>query len=169
MRDWAQVPVFGARAEAERYTVRPSAYGLIDGGRGQLAVVRTSHGVFLPGGGIEEGETPEQAVVREALEECGLAVRAGDWAIHAVQFIYSESERTHFEKLSTFVDATVEAVASSATEADHTPEWMAPEAASRLLSPESHRWAVDCWRSKRDETLGRTDPPSGISIRGASR
>lgn len=149
MKDWTQVPVFGARAEAERYTVRPSAYGLIDDGRGQLAVVRTSHGVFLPGGGIEEGEMPEQAVVREALEECALAVRAGDWAIYAVQFIYSESERTHFEKLSTFVDATVEAVASSATEADHTLEWVSLEAASQILTPESHRWAVDCWRRRR--------------------
>jgi len=148
MKDWTAVPVFGARAEAERYTVRPSAYGVVEGGDGQLAVVRTSHGVFLPGGGIEEGETPEQTVVREALEECGLAVRAGDWKIHAVQFIYSESERTHFEKLSTFVDATVEAVASLATEADHELEWMAPEAAFQLLSPESHRWAVDRWRSR---------------------
>jgi 8-oxo-dGTP diphosphatase len=148
MKDWNEAPVFGVRAEAEHYTVRPSAYGVVEGSRGQLAVVRTSHGVFLPGGGIEEGEMPEQAVVREALEECGLAVRAGDWAIYAVQFIYSESERTHFEKLSTFVDATVETVASLATEADHALEWMAPEAASRLLSPESHRWAVDCWRSR---------------------
>jgi 8-oxo-dGTP pyrophosphatase MutT (NUDIX family) len=94
---------------------------------------------------------PQQAVVRETLEECGLGVRAGAWAICAVQFIYSESERTHFEKPSTFVDATVEAVASSATEADHKLEWMAPEAASRLLSPESHRWAVDCWRNRRKQ------------------
>jgi 8-oxo-dGTP diphosphatase len=149
MKDWAEAPVFGTRAEGERYTVRPSAYGLIEDGRGQIAVVRTSHGVFLPGGGIEEGETPEQAVVREALEECGLAVRAGDWATYAVQFIYSESERTHFEKLSTFVDATVEAVASSATEADHELEWVAPEAASRLLTPESHGWAVERWRNRK--------------------
>jgi 8-oxo-dGTP diphosphatase len=149
MKDWTEVPVFGARVETERYTVRLSAYGVVEGGDGQLAVVRTSYGVFLPGGGIEEGETPQQAVVRETLEECGLAVRAGDWVIKAVQFIYSEADRAHYEKLSTFVDATVEAVASLVTEADHALEWMTPEAASRLLSPESHRWAVDCWRFAR--------------------
>ena len=149
MKDWTEVPVFGVRGEAEHYTVRPSAYGVAEDSRGQLAVVRTSYGVFLPGGGIEEGETPEQAVVRETLEECGLVVRVGGWKIHAVQFIYSEADRAHYEKLSTFVDATVEAVASLVTEADHALEWMAPEAASRLLSPESHRWAVDCWRGRR--------------------
>lgn len=149
MKDWTEAPVFGVREGAERYTVRPSAYGLVENGRGQLAVVRTSHGVFLPGGGIEEGETPEQAVVREALEECGLAVRVGGWKACAVQFIYSEADRAHYEKLSTFVDATVEAVASSATEADHKLEWVALEAAPQILSPESHGWAVDCWRNRR--------------------
>ena len=61
-----------------------------------------------------------------------------------MQFIYSESERTHFEKLSTFVDAAVEAVASSATEADHTLEWGAvhsevKETVAKFLYDETRR------------------------------
>ena len=30
---------------------------------------------FLPGGGVEEGETPDRTAVREALEETGYAIR----------------------------------------------------------------------------------------------
>jgi 8-oxo-dGTP diphosphatase len=146
MEDWRDAPVFGVRIEAQRYTVRPSVYGVVEDGRGQIAVVRTPQGFTLPGGGIEEGETTEQTAVREALEECGLAVRVGSWAIRAVQFIYSESERTYFEKLSIFVDATVEGVAGPGTEADHELVWMTPEAASEALLAESHRWAVESWR-----------------------
>jgi 8-oxo-dGTP diphosphatase len=38
----------------------------------------------LPGGGIEAGETPEEAVVREVREETGLAARV-------VRFLYEET------------------------------------------------------------------------------
>ena len=73
-------------------------------------------------------------------------MRTGPWSACAVQFIYSESERAHFEKRSTFVDAAVAAVASSATEADHELVWVAPDTASGILYAESHRWAVESWK-----------------------
>jgi 8-oxo-dGTP diphosphatase len=143
MEDWRESPVFGVPTAGRRYTVRPSAYALIEDGHGRLAVVRTPQGVTLPGGGIEDGETPAQAAVREALEECGLIVRAGSWAIRAVQFSYSESDRAHYEKWSTFLDAVVEAVAHSGVEEDHELVWVAPGAAIEILASESHRWAVE--------------------------
>ncbi|WP_143448075.1 NUDIX domain-containing protein [Kineosporia sp. R_H_3] len=44
---------------------------LVRGGR--LLLLRSRHGdLKLPGGGVEPGETPERAVVRELGEECGL-------------------------------------------------------------------------------------------------
>ena len=49
---------------------------------GRLLLVRRGHDPqrgrwSLPGGRVEAGESPEQAVEREVLEETGLAVRAG--------------------------------------------------------------------------------------------
>ena len=46
---------------------------------GRVALIRRERGeeppyYLFPGGGVEEGETPEDAAVREALEELGLRV-----------------------------------------------------------------------------------------------
>jgi len=144
--DWQAAPTFGSRDDGAVYTVRPSAYGLAADERGSLALVRTPQGLFLPGGGIERGETPARAVERELLEECGMIVRAGRWSVSAVQFKYSETEHEHFEKRSTFMDVLVERVASSGGEADHELVWMAPESASSTLTDGSHGWAVEQWR-----------------------
>lgn len=46
---------------------------------GKVLITNGKHGTYvwhgLPGGGIDEGETPEQAAAREALEEVGVAVK----------------------------------------------------------------------------------------------
>ena len=148
LEDWQEAPVFGVPADGGQNVVRPSAYALIEDERGRLAIVRTAEGVFLPGGGIEAGETPALAVKREAFEECGLVVRARGWTARAVQFAYSAREKTHFEKRSTFLEAVVEAAAPSGTEPDHELVWVSPETAPQLLSHESHGWAVASWRSR---------------------
>jgi 8-oxo-dGTP diphosphatase len=148
MDDWEKAPIFGVRIGGEAWGVRPSAYGVVEDGHGRLAVVRTPEGVFLPGGGQEAGETPERAIEREVMEECGLGVQLGLWTTRAVQLIYSKQERAHFEKLSTFIAAVVEGPAGIPTEKDHELVWADPETAAQLLSHESHRWAVRQWRRR---------------------
>src|SRR5262249_53751290 len=131
--------------DGEMPVIRPSAYGLIPNGRGQLAVVRTARGIFLPGGGIEVGETPEAAVMREAFEECGLIVRLGVWSARAVQFVSSEPEGAHFEKRSTFIEGAVEEERDDSTglEDDHQLVWVNLKRATGILTLPSHSWAVE--------------------------
>jgi len=145
---WQEAPIFGERDHSVQYTVRPSAYCLIEDASGRLALVRTPQGIYLPGGGIEAGETPAQAVVRESLEECGFIVRAGSWELHAVQFCYSEAEKKYFEKRCTFVDAIVESAAPSGTEPGHELLWVAPAAALDLMLHECHGWAIQAWTNR---------------------
>jgi 8-oxo-dGTP pyrophosphatase MutT (NUDIX family) len=52
------------------------AYALIRDAEDRVLLVRAANGRFyLPGGRIEAGETPEQALAREIAEECGWSVR----------------------------------------------------------------------------------------------
>jgi 8-oxo-dGTP diphosphatase len=61
-------------------TEQPISTAIItDGGRVLMIRRREREGKLLwafPGGGIEQGETPEQAAVRETAEEVGLEVKA---------------------------------------------------------------------------------------------
>jgi 8-oxo-dGTP diphosphatase len=134
-------PVFGTRVEGCTYVLRPSAYALVRNARGDFAVVRTPHGCFLPGGGMEPDETPQQTVEREAREEGGFVLKPGVVAAQAIQFVYSTQEEEYFEKICEFVEAElVDMVAP--VEDDHELNWLSLEQALDSLSPESHRWAV---------------------------
>jgi 8-oxo-dGTP diphosphatase len=145
--DWGSAPVFGTRPDETTCVIRPSAYALVADEGGRVAVVRSRDGIFLPGGGIEAGETPEDAIQREALEECGLVLELGIAATRAVQFSYSASERTWFEKRSTFIDAAVAGTDPSRLEPGHELMWVDVETATRILSHESHARAVERWRN----------------------
>ena len=59
----------------ERDRVEPKAYAYVVRGDGQLLVFdhpAPDAGTQVPKGGVEPGETPEEAVVREVAEESGL-------------------------------------------------------------------------------------------------
>jgi 8-oxo-dGTP diphosphatase len=140
--DWHDAPVFGQSPSGTAVRIRPSAYAILRNDRGEFAVVRSREGVFLPGGGMEKGETPHETVIRETLEECGLSIRIGSWTTTAIQFAWSETEEIYFEKRSTFVNATILGPDTSRLEGDHELLWVGADGACELLTHESHAWAV---------------------------
>src|SRR5690349_3037864 len=145
MGSWADVRVFGSTPAGAQAIVRPSAYGIVNDGAQVLAVVRTPQGLFLLGGGMEPHELPQETVVRESLEECGLAVEIGAWVARAVDFWYSASDHVVYEKRSTFVDAMPIGLPVAGQEPDHELVWMDVEQAAAELAHPSHRWAVSQW------------------------
>ena len=142
MEDWTNVRVFGTRTDNLPLVVRPSAYAVI-WDHGRLAIVRQPlGGTFLPGGGIDAGETPEQAAIRETGEECGLIVQISSGVHRAIQFASSKDGHNCFEKRSWFFSAEVVRTAPELLTPNHETLWVSPEEAVRLLSHESHKYVV---------------------------
>ena len=146
--DWSGVRRFGALLESHRYSPRPSAYGFTVDAHGQVAVVRSEDGCFLPGGGIEAGETPERAVVREGLEECGLLLRVGACVTRAVQFSYSASDGAWYEKLCWFFTTEIAAEHPAAQLPGHEVLWLTRAEAIDALAHESQQWAMREWTAQ---------------------
>lgn len=62
---------------ADQLTWRPSAYGIVIKGESVLLSPQFEEGWYdLPGGGLDLGESPEEAVMREVKEETGMDIKA---------------------------------------------------------------------------------------------
>jgi 8-oxo-dGTP diphosphatase len=106
---------------------RVAAYADIRNDAGQLLLVQAVEAIggrwFLPGGGVEFGEHPDDAVRREVLEETGLSVISAelrqvasdvielpDTDLHSVRFIYTARIADQASELRDEVDgSTVQA------------------------------------------------------------
>ncbi|MEP6620883.1 MAG: NUDIX domain-containing protein [bacterium] len=145
LTEWNRVPVFGVPPADGRRTIRPSAYAVIANQDDMVAVVKTPRGIFLPGGGIDRGESVEAAIIREVREECGLVVTVGVWNTRAIEHLYSAEEETQFEKRSTFHVAMICGAPVDPIEPDHELIWLPSAAALSALSPPSHSFAIAEW------------------------
>ena len=136
-----RTPVFGERIPGATYTPRPSAYALIRDQQSRVAIVDAPDGVYLPGGGIDPGETAEAAVLREALEECGFEVEIVSQIARAVQLV-TRKNGTRVEKTSTFFTAIIVRHQPHAQEPGHEVLWLTVAEATSRLTHESHSWAI---------------------------
>lgn len=139
------IPQFGDCDPDAAYTLRPGGYAVIVSERGEVAVVLVNGRGYLPGGGQEVGgvgESPEQAAVREAREECGLSIRILSTIGVADELIHARAEGRHCRKRGTFFRAEVLSIEPGAGEPDHQLVWLPPAEAINALHHESQRWAV---------------------------
>ncbi len=158
---------FGTPVAGATYQFRPGGYAIVRRDDGKLAAVVTPVGVFLPGGGLEDGETLEEATVREVDEESGLRVRIVAAVGVADELVFVPDDDVYYRKRCTFFVAEVVGQ-GTASEADHELVWFTADEAAAKLSYASQRWALRQARGLTDIALVPIDhdgtPRSDVGV-----
>lgn len=128
------------------YRDRAGAYGIVLR-HGTVLCVWQGSELQLPGGGIDPGESPLQALHREVMEETGWRIAGPDGAMprrlgafqrHAWLWDYGYWAR----KVQAVYLARAVARLGPPTEPDHRPVWLAPDAAAAELQIDGDRMVV---------------------------
>jgi 8-oxo-dGTP diphosphatase len=135
------IPEFGERIPGNEYRPRPGAYAVIIDERGRLALFRKKDRYFLPGGGIEPGETPEEALSREVREEIGWSVAIIRKIGKATQYVITKSEN-HCAIQATYYEARLLQRIGEPEEPGDELLWLPQPEAIALLPRQSDAWAI---------------------------
>lgn len=137
------VLVFGIQEAGITYRHRPGAYALIYDQQRNICLVNTPEGYALPGGGIENDESKDEALRREIREETGYKVVIGPYIGTAFHFKHSPKEG-YIKKECFYYACSFRFAERAPLEKDHVPEWYTySEALEKLQEKEpAHFWAV---------------------------
>ena len=135
---------FGEKKEGIEYIKRPAAYCLLfNSQKDKIAIIQKNDGnYFLPGGGIENKETHQECLTREALEEMGMDIDIGRFVGTARRYFYSTNEYKYYLSEGYFYLCTMVKQISEPTEEDHSLRWLKPIKAIDNLFHEHQSWAI---------------------------
>src|SRR6056297_1510074 len=118
------------------YRPRPGVYAILPGDSGLLLTRQEepSPEIQLPGGGIDPGESPLQALHREVREETGWRIAGARRLGVYRRFAYMPEYDMWAEKICTIFVATPVLQLSEPTEPGHSVIWASAEQATELLA-----------------------------------
>jgi 8-oxo-dGTP diphosphatase len=131
---------FGHMEPGIVYTQRRAAYLVVVSDEGKVAMVRGRQSYFLPGGGAELGETPEETITREVLEELARSVRLLRKLGEAIQYFYAPADDRHYRMHASFFAGQF--TDELCPEAEHELEWLPMTELGRACFHACHAWAV---------------------------
>ena len=135
--------ILGDRLPGIDYRLRPGAYAVVRNDTQDVGLIRSGRLFFLPGGGSDHGETPEQTVVRETLEECGHAITILRHLGVVTEFFQSREDDLHYEVRGDYFEGRLGSKLGEPIEIDHELVWMPVSEAIETLHRPGHRWAVE--------------------------
>ncbi len=133
--------IFGARVPGEIYKTRHVVSAVIVEAGGLVAVMRVGARHFLPGGGIEDGESDIETLTREVKEECARAVVIGVCLGQATFHQYAPAYGG-WTIHSTYYRAAFGPALDAVPEAEHTLLFLSAADASAVLFRRSDAWAI---------------------------
>lgn len=143
--------IFGEQAPGKTYRDRPGAYCVIGREDGRIACAKTPSGrLWLPGGGIDTGETPEQAALRESQEEVGLTIAITGTLGTVIQYAYEKDTHIYWRKICTMMTARVIDLAPIEKPLDHELYWALPQEIKAHNTHGAVHWAVDQYLATKD-------------------
>ncbi|MEX0310781.1 MAG: NUDIX hydrolase [Tateyamaria sp.] len=124
-----------------RYIARPGAYAILPRGQSVLLTFQSAPEpeFQLPGGGIDPGETPLQAVHREVFEETGWRIARPRRLGAFRRFTFMPEYDLWAEKICHIFVARPVLSLGDPTEPDHTVAWMSPDEAARRVYNDGDR------------------------------
>lgn len=135
--------VFGEKEANKIYHDRMGAYAVLIDGK-KIAVTKTRGGkIFLPGGKIEQGETEEECIIRECMEEMGIKVKVKEFIAIGERYFYLESIKQYSHPIAHFYYCDEYEKVCDPLEEGSEYMWLTIEDAIKQLYHPHHSWAVE--------------------------
>lgn len=131
---------FGIKLPNTDYIDRPGAYGIILNSEGKILIIDEDGAYYLPGGGIDSGETPVEALRREIMEEAGAEMDAASYLCEANQYV--DAPAGHYNKLGKFYRVSLKKETVTQQIEGEVPMWVTLEDYFQFAVYEAQAWAV---------------------------
>jgi 8-oxo-dGTP diphosphatase len=141
-------PAFGEKLDTIVYKKRVGAYIIVSRKAGtEIVLIQAPNGAyFLPGGEVESGETNEEAIHREMIEELGIKVVIGHYLGQADEYFHSRHRQKDYYNPGYFFVADEWTQVCEPLEKTNQIHWVPVAKGIELLKRGSHKWAVKKWQ-----------------------
>lgn len=134
--------VFGEKLEGQNYQKREGAYGIAINKQNEVAIIQMAHGDFLPGGGIEDGETEEECLKRELVEETGYDIEISQFVCKGIEYGFGPRSKKYLKLIGSFYKIKFKNDTGLKSEPDHKLVWKTLDELKDSMRLEYQLWAI---------------------------